>query len=448
MRIVIVGDGKVGFALAEQLSLEDNDVVIVDSNAQALRRAVEKLDVMCIRGNGANEDVMREAGVDKSDLFIAVTSSDEMNMVCCLRAHKMGAGRIVARIRNPEYARSEKFISEDLGIHMTINPERYAASEISRLLRYPHAHSIETFAQNRVEMIEFIVAENAPVANISLKELSPKIPARVLFCAVERAGEVTIPGGDFVLKVGDHIHVAGEPAQMMAFARYMGHVKRRVRSVMIVGGSRIAYYLAAQIHEMGMRSLIIEIDEERCGELAALLPDAVIVAGDGTDQDLLEQERIDEMDAFVALTDRDEENLLAALQAKERGLPRVVAKITRMRNLRIANDISLISPKDLTANRIVRYVRALRNSEGSDIEKLYRILGGQAEAMEFTAQHPLGLLGVPLKHVKLKKGVLIAAIVHKGHITIPFGEDVVREGDTVIIVTKGSMLMDLNDIMQ
>jgi trk system potassium uptake protein TrkA len=447
MQIIIAGDGKVGYALAEQLSLEENDVTIIDSSAQALQRALEKLDVLCIQGSGASENILREAGVEHADLFIAVTSRDEMNMICCLRAHKMGAKRIVARIRNPEYATSEDFIRRDLGIDLTINPELFAASEISRLLRYSHAHSMETFAQNHLEMVEFIIQKDSPIGGQTLRALTPKIPARVLFCAVERDDEVTIPGGDFVLEEGDHVHIAGEPTQMHAFARYMGFVKKKVRSVMIVGGSRIAYYLSSQLLSLGMHVVIIENDRERCEELAGLLPEAVIVYGDGTDQDVLEQERIEEMDAFVALTNRDEENILCALQAKERGVGRCVAKITRLRFPRIADDLSLVSPKDLTANRIVRYVRALNNSEGSFVEKLYRIVGGQAEVMEFTAQNSARLLGVPLKSMQLKKGVLIAAIVHRGHITIPFGEDVIREGDTVIIVTKGRVLTDLNDIL-
>ncbi len=447
MKIVIAGDGKVGYALAEQLSAEGHDITIVDSNAKALRRAVEKLDVLCVQGNGANEDILREAEVDKSDLFIAVTSSDEMNMICCLRAHKMGAQRIVARIRNPEYARSESFIRGDLGIHLTINPEFFAASEISRLLRYPYARNVETFALGRVEMVELDVKPASPIDGKSLKELTPKIPARVLFCAVTRGDGVTIPGGDFVLRAGDRVHVAGEPAQVVAFTRYMGFINKKVRSLMIVGGSRIAYYLADQIHPLGIRTTIVENDSARCEELAPLLPDAVIVNGDGTDADILEQERLEEMDAFVALTDRDEQNILLALHAKELGVPRAVAKITRVNYERISGSVTLISPKDLTANRIVRYVRALQNGEGSFVEKLYRVAEGRAEVVEFTAQNSARLLDIPLKHMKLKKGVLIAAIVRRGHITIPFGEDVVREGDTVIIVTKGYALSDLNQIL-
>ena len=447
MRIVIVGDGKVGFALAEQLSLEDNDITIVDSNADALRRAVEKLDVLCIHGNGASETTMREAGVHEADLFIAATSSDELNMISCLRANKMGAVHIVARIRNPEYAASEQFIHDDLGIDLTINPELYAASEISRLLRYPYAHSMETFAQNRVEMIEFIVGEDAPLIGKSLRQLTPAIPARVLFCAVRRGDDVTIPDGNFIIEKGDHVHVAGEPAQVLLFARYMGYVKRRVRSAMIVGGSRIAYYLANQVNELGIRTTIIEQDAARCNELAELLPGSVIVLGDGTDQDVLEQERIDEMDAFVALTDRDEENIFTALQARDRNIPRAIAKITRINYMRVASELTLISPKDLTASRIVRYVRALRNSEGSFVEKLYRIVGGHVEVMEFVAQNTARLLGIQLKNMRLQRGVLIAAIVRGDRITIPFGDDMVRQGDTVIIVSKGRTITDLNDIL-
>ncbi len=447
MRIIIVGDGKVGHALAEQLSNEGHDVVVVDSNAEALRKAIEKLDVLCIQGSGASADTLREAGVKEADIFIAVTSSDEMNMICCLMAHKMGAKKIIARIRNPEYANTESMLRDDLGIDLTINPELFAAGEISRLLRFPHAHSIETFARGRVEMIEFLVGADAPNIGKPLRLLRPTMPCHVLFAVVVRGDEVLIPDGDFAAQEGDHLHIVGEPTQTLLFAKYMGHVPHKVRTVMIVGGSRIAFYLARQLHKLGMRARILELEEKRARQLSALLPEAVVILGDGTDQDILDQENLRDMDAFVALTDRDEENILAALHAKDAGVGKAVAKVTRTHYARLAEGVSVISPKDLTADRIVRYVRAMVNSEGSFVERLYRIVGGQAEAVEFCAHSGSRILGVPLKDMRLKSGVLVAAIVHKNQIVIPFGNDVVREGDTVIIVTKGLQLTDLNDIL-
>lgn len=448
MQILIIGDGKVGHALAEQLSIENHDITIVDNNAAALRRAVEKLDVLCVRGSGTSIATLKEAGIEKTDLVIAVTSSDEMNMICALMAHKLGVRQIIARIRNPEYAQSEDFLKQELGISLSINPELSAANEISRLLRFPHAHSIENFARGRVEMIELVLQEDDPVLGKRLADLTPELSMRVLFCLVVRGDESFIPNGDTVLRESDHLYVSGEPQHTLQFARYLGHTRQKLRRIMVVGGSRIAYYLARQTEKMGMHTRIIELDPERCAELSQLLPNALILQGDGTDHELLDQERLEDMDAFVALTNRDEENLIACIHARDVGVDKVVAKLNRAYYARLAEDISTINPKELTANRIVRYVRAMENSQGSFVERLYRIAEGQAEVMEFIATRSSRLLGVPLKNLRLKNGILVAAIMHKGAITIPFGNDMIQEGDNVIIVTRGEeIFIDLNDIL-
>lgn len=452
MRILIIGDGKVGYALAEQLTNEqhqNHEVTIVDNSAAALHRAVEKLDVLCVEGSGSSISTLKEAGVERADLFIAVTSSDEINMISSMMAHRLGAGRIVARIRNPEYATNDDFLRNALGIDMSINPELNAANDIARLLRYPHAHSVESFVRGRMEVVELELDEHSPILGVTLAELRPTLPARILFGAVQREDEAFIPNGDTVLMEGDRIFVIGEPQQQMLFSRHLKHDRRRIRDVMIVGGSRIGFYLAKQLPSSRMRCVLIESDLKRCDQLSRLLPDAVVIHGDGTDQELLDQERLEEMHAFIALTDRDEENIIAGMYARDIGLRRVIAKVTRSNYERLAKGLSLISPKDLAASRIVRYVRAMVNSEGSFVEKLYRILRGEVDVMEFTAGKSAHLLGTPLKNLRLKKGLLVAAIVHKGQIVIPFGDDMIREGDSVVIVTgSGQAFIDLNDILE
>ncbi len=448
MRILIIGDGKVGYALAEQLSMEDHDVTIVDNNAEALRKAVEKLDVLCIQGSGSSKTTLLEADIEKKDLIIVVTSSDELNMVCSLLAHKLSKARIITRIRNPEYAESEDFIKDVLGIDLCINPELSAANEISRLLRYPHAFSIESFAGGKLEIIEIAIHAGSLVLDKPLSELIPKLPAHILIGAIKRDDEILIPNGSTVLQAEDHIFIVGVPQQIYNLAKYLGQFQQKTKNVMIIGGSRIAYYLASNIQRLGIRTRIIESDQKRCDELFQLLPDSIIINGDGTDHELLDQERLSEMDAFVALTDRDEENIIAGMYAKDCNVNRVVVKVTRQYYSRIASDLSIISPKELTANRIVLYVRSIVNSQGSFVERLHRIAQGKAEAMEFSVGPNSRLTNIPLKKLKLKNGIIVVAIMHKGHITIPFGEDMIREGDNVIIITNGNeRFLDLNDIL-
>ncbi|MDR2940279.1 MAG: Trk system potassium transporter TrkA [Clostridiales bacterium] len=448
MKILIIGDGKVGYAIAEQLSVEEHDVTIVDNNAHALSKAVAKLDVLCINGSGSSIATLKEADIEKQDLVILVTSSDEINMVCALLAHKLSNAHIIARIRNPEYAESESFIKDVLGIDICINPELSAANEISRLLRFPQAHSMESFFLGKVEIIEFLLTADAPILNAPLSQVAPKIPAHILISSVQRNDEIFIADGATELLAGDHIFVVGVPQEQLAFSRYLKQSKQKVRNVMIVGGSRIAYYLASQIQRMGMHVRIIEIDGQRCEKLYELLPNVLIINADGTEHDVLQHEGIEDMDAFVALTDRDEENIIAGMYALDVKVPKVIVKITRMYYTRLAQGMSTISPKNLTADRIVRFVRSIVNSEGNFVERLYHIAHGEAEAMEFTVGPGSRVVQVPLKNLRLKKGVLVAAIMHKSRVIIPRGGDMIREGDHVIIVTNGEYnFLDVNDIL-
>ncbi len=453
MRILIVGDGKVGHTLATELIREGHDITIIDHNDHVLKKTEDDLDVMCVLGNGANASTLLEAEADRADILIAATATDEINMLCCLIGKHLGAKFAIARIRDPEYNESLNVLQQELGIDMTINPERATAQEISRLLRYPFANNIEPFAKGRVELVEFLAKENDVICRKPLKELTARhsdIP-KVLYCAVERAGEVLIPGGDFVIEPGDRVHVAGEMVTVTHFFRYIGRSAKPVKDVMILGGGRISYYLAKMTEKMGMRISMFEINPEKAKELSEQLPHADIIEGDGTDQDLLEQENLAGMDAFIALSDRDEESLMTGLYARTRGVPKVVVKVNRYAYKDVLTTLGLenqVSPRIITCNNILRYVRARVNARGTAVEKLYRLVDGKAEALEFIARKGDPYIGIPLKKLSVRKGTLVAIILHRGKVIIPFGDDVIQAGDNVVIVSTASGVADLNEVIK
>ena len=450
MKIIIVGDGKVGFTLAEHLSQEEHDVTVIDTNDDALRRASESLDVMCVKGNGASISALRESGADTADVVIAATSMDEVNMVCCLTAKRLGAKYVIARVRNVEYAAELATLKQELGIDMVINPENATAVEISRLLRFPSAANIETFYRGRVELIGFRVQEGDFIVGHPLSAQSHKLQELpMLMCAVERCGEVTIPDGSFVPQAEDRLYLIGQPSGLTDFFKLLGRYTPRLKDVFLVGGGRIAHYLTAILEHLGMRVKIVERSMDRCRHLSEVLPRTMVICGDGTDQELLEQENISAADAFVALTDRDEDNLIISLYAMQQGLKKVVAKSNRQNYAGIARAVgldSVISPKFITANQILQVVRGMQNSKGSVMNALYRIAGGHAEAMEFLANDTTRNLGIPLKDLGLKKGILIAVLVHQNRIIIPDGSSILSQGDTVIIVSRNHGILDINDI--
>ncbi len=451
MRITIVGDGKVGFALAEQLSKEKHDVTIIDKNAAALQRADDALDVLCIEGNGASVRVQQEAGVPHTDLLIAATSSDEMNMVCCLLGRKLGAKNTIARIRNPEYTQDLPLLQKELGLTMVINPEEAVAREIARVLRFLHADSIEPFARGRLELVGFRVQPTDLIVGTPLVDCVKRLPHDVLFCAVERDDDVLIPNGETVIRAGDIAHVIGQPADLHQFFKVLGRGGNKVHNVMIVGGGKIAHYLAKDLLATDKVVKVIELHEEAALQLSSELPDVLVIRGDGTDVALLESEGLQQMDAFVALTDRDEENMMIALHAHECGLRKVVTKINRLNYMNLIHRLgvdSVFSPKLVAANRIVRYVRSLENAEGSAIETLLRIAGNKAEALEFEACAQSRLVGQPLRHLPLKRDVLIAALVRDGRIVIPRGDSVIQAKDRVIAITRDLTVIDLNDLLE
>lgn len=451
MRIIIIGNGKIGNTLARQLSGENHDLVLVDSNRATLQRAEKTLDLLCVEGNGASISTLMEAGARTADLVIAVTNYDEVNIVCCLIAKKLGAEHTIARIRNPDYFKDASLLKREVGLDMVINPEAAAAQEIARILRVPSAFSVETFAAGRVDLIGFTIRESDGLAGRSLQQDSRLSSGNLLLCTARRGSQIIVPDGTFVPQVGDRAYVVGSHEALDHLFHQMGRPLERVRSVSVVGGSRIAIYLGWALARSGMKLRIVEQDPEKCERLSEKLPGALILQGDGTDQELLEGEGIYESDAFVSLTGRDEENLLIAMGAQRGGVQKVLAKMTRLNYTDLIQDMgleSIISPKDITANKISSYVRGLQNSQGSAVEVLYKLADGAVEAVEFNAAANLKFLNRPLKELQLKPGLLVAAVVREGKIIIPDGDTKLLEGDRVIVIAKSLFLQDLNDILQ
>ena len=451
MKIIIIGDGKVGYKLARQLSTEKYDVVLIDSDEKKLRFATDHLDIACVAGNGADAEVLKQADIAHADLAIACTSEDECNMLSCLIARKLGARHTIARVRNPIYYRQIGLLKEDLHLSMAVNPELIVADEISRLLIFPDASQIETFVKGRMELLELPVSANGVLEGMRLSDMYRKFQIRLLVCAVERGEDVRIPDGEYVLKAGDRLHIAASHKDLERFFKANGKRREKIKKVIICGGGRVGYYLAAQLSTLGMQVKIIEENARRCEELCELLPKATIINGDATDHDLLVEEGVEEADAFVALTGMDEENIVVALYAKAKKVSKVIAKINRISFDEILDALDIdgfISPKMIAANNIVRYVRAMQNTIGSNVETLYHILDGRAEALEFVIREESEVTGIPLMNLNLKSNLLIGCINRSGNIKIARGQDCIQQGDTVIVLTSQKGLRDIRDILR
>ena len=451
MKIIIIGCGKVGRTLAQQLSEEQHDIVLVDTNAEKLQEVTEEIDAMTLVGNGASIGVQKEAGVEDADMLIAITNSDELNLLCCLIAKKVSKCETVARVRNPIYSEEINFIKERLGVSMSLNPELATATEMARLLRFPSAIQIDTFAKGRVELLKFKVKPEFDMDGLAVSGLADKFKCDILICGVERDGEVTIPGGDFILKDNDLVSIVASPTNSAAFFKKIGLGTNQVKNSLIVGGGTLGYYLAKQLLSMKIRVRIVEKDAKRCEELSELLPEAVIINGDGTDKKLLLQSGLEAAEAFITLTNIDEENIFLALYAKDQSHAKLITKVNRFAFDNIIEKLdlgSVIYPKYITADYILQYVRAMQNSIGSNVETLYQILDNQAEALEFSIREDGPVVGVPLMDLALKKNLLVACINHNGRIIIPRGHDQIQVGDTVIIVTTEKGFQDINDILR
>lgn len=450
MKMVIIGNGKVGSNLASMLSNEGHDVTVIDINAAALERTQNTEDVMCIEGNGIDKSVQTDANVGKSGVVIAATPYDEVNLLCCLIAKKLGAKRTIARVRNPEYYKQIDFIREDLGLSMIINPEGVTADEILRVLITPDAANVEVFERGKMELVEYKLPENSPILDCSLQEIYKRTRIKFLICAVQRDSDIYIPSGGFILRSGDRISIAASHKEIEQFFKMNGSIKDKVKSCMIVGGGRISYYLTRNLLGMGMHVKIIEKDLERCKQLAQMFPKAAVINADGTDQDTLVEEGIGEVDAFVAVTGIDEENIIMSLFAKHNSDAKVVAKINRESYVDLASRIGLdciVSPKNLTTTSVLAYVRSLDNTE-SNIESLYHIVNNRVEAVEFRIRDVIpGLTGIPLKELRTKKNILICSVVRGRQVIIPDGSTTIEAGDSVLIVSKEHRFTDIRDII-
>ena len=453
MKIVIVGDGKIGATLAEQLSREGHEITIIDRSGEPLQRTAEDLDLLTVEGNGAAYAVQLEAGVDKAQLLIAVTASDELNLLCCLIAKKTGARHTIARVRDPAYMGELPLITDNLGLSLVVNPELTCATEIARTLRIPSAIKTDTFSNGRVELLKFELPPDCPIAGKTLAELPGLVRARVLICAVERGEEdITIPSGQFRLQAGDRISFVAGLHDAQAFFKQLHLGAAPIRQVMLVGGGRIAYYLARQLIDAGLSVKILESDLARCEELSELLPKATILHGDGTNEKSLLEAGLEQADAFAALTGIDEENVLMSMYVRKT-CPRlkVITKINRdsFRSITGALDLgSVFSPRTSTTNRVCRYVRAMQASAGSTVETLYKLLGGRLEALEFRVNSGSAVCGVPLQKLPLRSNLLIGCISRGGKILIPSGQDTLERGDSVVVVTSVANLSALDDILE
>lgn len=451
MNIIIVGCGKVGTVLTAQLSKEENSICVVDTNADVVHKLTTAYDVMGVVGNGSSYTILAEADLAHTDLLIAVTESDELNLLCCVIAKKAGKCRTIARVRNPVYSQERQFIQQELGISMIINPEFTAAMEISQLLCFPNAVGIDVFSKGRAEMLRFRIPKDSILHDTPLKDISRKVRCDVLICAVERNNNVTIPSGDFILQSGDLISMLSSRKNAIDFFKKIRVKTSQVKNTMIVGGSKISIYLTQMLMKLGISVKIIEQNPKRCYELSELLPNATIIQGDGSDESLLAEERLDQTDAFVAMTDFDEENILLSLYAKKHVKSKVITKINRLQLNEVINNLdldSVVYPKNITAQRILQYVRATQNSIGSNVKTLYRIYNDRVEALEFNIHENPKLTGIPLQELNLKKDILICCITRNNKIIVPGGQDTILPGDSVVIVTTRLGLQDAQDILQ
>lgn len=450
MKIIIVGCGKVGVTLADKLNRENHDIVLIDLNAEKLRAITDSIDVMGVAGNGAVYQTQIEAGIQEADLMIATTNSDELNMLCCLIAKKAGNCHTIARIRNPEYSSEIHYFQEELNLSLAINPELAAANEIAKLLRFPSAIKIDTFAKGRLELLKFRIPERSSLDGMKILEVGQKLRCNVLICVIERGRQVIIPDGNISLQVGDKISFIGSHKDSMDFFRKVGVATNGVQSVLIVGGGRVTYYLARLLQDTKIKLKIIERDLARCQELSELLPEAMIIHGDGSDQQLLLEEGISQADAFASLTGFDEENIMLSLYAATKSNAKLITKVNRIAFEDVIDSLnlgSIIYPKLITADSILQYVRAMQNSLGSNIETLYKIADDQVEALEFRVGKDAPMIGIPLEKLRLKRNLLVAGISRNRKSIMPRGKDTLEPGDSVIIVTANKGLKDLKDIL-
>ena len=452
MKIVVVGCGKIGCTIIENLVLENHDIVAIDTDSAVIDEVTNTYDVMGLVGNGADSDALKEAGVEDAELFLSVTNSDELNMLACFVARALGAKHTIPRVRNPEYNdNSLEFMKHHVGFSASVNPEMITAREIYNIIKIPSAVNIETFARRQFEMVDFRLKEDSVLNGVTLAEMRKKYDAKVLVCAVQRDDEFFIPNGNFELKSGDKVGITASPVELNKLFRMLGVTQKRAHSVMIMGAGRISFYLAKMLVSSGFDVKVIDRDRQRCEELNDFVPEAVTILGDGTSQDLLLEEGVNTTDVFVALTGMDEENILTSCFAASHNVPKVITKVNRPELTAMAEKIGLeciVSPQHFVSQFLSKYARALHNSIGSNVEALYKLMDGKAEALEFSVNDNFEYIDIPLKDMNIKKDILIAGIIRGRKPIIPSGDDVIMAGDRVVVIAAGKLLNDLSDIIR
>ena len=452
MNIIIVGCGKVGRTLVEQLSNEEHNIVVIDKNAEKVRDLTDEFDMMGFIGNGVSYQTLLEAGASTADLVIAVTGSDEENLLCCLIAKRTGNCQTIARVRNPIYSAEIDFLKEEFGLAMIINPEQTAAREIAKMFQFPSAIKVNTFARGLVEMLHCKLTKDSPLIGVKLANLHQKVKVNVLVCEVIRGDEVIIPNGDFIFEENDIIAIASNRRNAMTFFKNAGILKNPVKNVILAGGGKICYYLAKHLIQSGIDVTIIEQNPARADFLSDELPEATIILGDATDPTVLSQENYENADGFACLTGLDEENILLALYVNGSSKAKTVTKVNRSSFQNVINNLdlgSIIYPRVTTAEYILKYVRSTSAAQhDNNVETLYKLANGKAEALEFNITDNSSITDVPLQQLKIRKNTLIGSIYRNGKVIFPGGQDMIHVGDTVMVVLSGYCLSDIEDILE
>ena len=452
MKIIVLGAGKVGKTLIKHMSNEDHDIIVVDQNATKVEEVVNQFDVIGVVGNGGSYDILMEAGAQDANLIICVTTSDELNILAGLMAKKMGTKHTIARVRNPDYSSQRDFMRNQLGFSMIVNPELEAASEIRRVLSFPSAVKVDTFSRGKVELAEFFVENHSRLNGVELNQLHKITKTNILVCAVSHNEDVIITDGNYAIKPGNHLYITGIHRDLSRFCLDIGVITTRIKNVIIVGGGKIAYYLSKQLSTQGIKVKIIEKDKNRCQVLAEKLPYVTIIHGDGSDDELLNEEGIENTDAVLALTGLDEENIVISLSAKILYHKKTIAKVTRMNYAGLSDVLkvdSIVAPKKIVASQIIRYVRAKMNKDNdSSVKTLYKIVDGEVEAIEFKVTEQFKYLHKTLNEMKIKEHVLVAAIIRENEVIVPKGNTTMELNDYVIIVSRGEIMKSLNDILR
>lgn len=450
MKIIIAGVGKLGEYLAKSLVKEEHAVTLIDLDFTTSQDIINNEDLNYINGNALDANILLEAGIKDTDLLISVMDQDELNTICCLLGKKLGAKNTIARIRTPEYANSTEILKDDLGLSMTINPEKLTANHIARVLSIPSAINATIFFKGRIQMISIKVKEKSILEGLSITSLQKRIEGRIIVCAIERNNEIIIPRGNTKIQEGDILYITGARKEIRDFLR-VAHLADETKKVMISGGSNTAIYLAKSLAEMDMETKIIEINEERCELLSEKLPDTLIIHGDASDQNLLYEEELDKCDAYVTLSSIDEENIISSMFASMLNVPKIITKVNHINLdgiIEKANIDTVITPHKIATNQIVKYVRAMQNGKSSSCESIYKFDDDKFEVLEFKIKNDFKKLNTKLKDLKLKDGVLIAAILRKENIIFPTGYDEIKVRDTIVVIDKDSKIQDINDILE